>query len=323
MKTTIREFQSTDYEAFTEIHNAVYSEYSRTVDEICFEDKTRDPKCFFKRFVLERDNKIIAAAFYGQFTWMYHPKKFLFDLYVPPAFQGQGLGRALYDHLYQAVHAHDPIRIITRTREDWNRAVRFLADRQFEETSRAWESRLDVKAFDFSPYQGVWDRLKSEHGIVIKTFQELENDPERNRKGYDLDWAAIQDMPMTEPITRPSFEQYCQERFGNPNFLPDAHFFALHGDDYVGISDIMSSQANDEIITGFTGVLPAYRGKGIAFALKLRAVDYAIKQNKPLIKTWNDSANRSMLGINERLGFVKQPAWIEFKKDLREARSGE
>jgi GNAT superfamily N-acetyltransferase len=323
MEYTIREFTPEDYDAITEISNAVYSEYPTTVEEIRFSDEKRDPKCFFKRFVLEHAGRVVGMASYGHFTWLYHPKKFFIGVDVHPEYQGRGFGSALYKTIEEDSRPHDPLRFLTQTREDWSRGVRFLFDRGFEEASRAWESRLDVHAFDFTPYADAWDKLQSEHGIVIRTFQELEHDPERNRKVYDLDWETSQDMPMTEPLTQLDYDYYWQRTLENPCFLPDALFIAVHGEDYVGMSALWSSLGNDDLYTGLTGVKRTYRGKGVAFALKLRAIDYARKRGNPLIKTWNDTTNRAMLGINERLGFVKQPAWLEVKKDLREPREGE
>ena len=43
---------------------------------------------------------------------------------------------------------------------------------------------------------------------------------------------------------------------------------------------------------------------------------YAIDKGVEHIKTWNDVHNRAMLAINEAMGFVKQPAWISYEKDL-------
>lgn len=34
------------------------------------------------------------------------------------------------------------------------------------------------------------------------------------------------------------------------------------------------------------------------------------------IRTWNDQRNQPMLAVNESLGFVKRPAWIQYQKDL-------
>ena len=36
------------------------------------------------------------------------------------------------------------------------------------------------------------------------------------------------------------------------------------------------------------------------------------------IKTWNEANNRGILGINEQLGFVRQPAWLDMVKVLKE-----
>src|SRR5262249_28262313 len=68
-----------------------------------------------------------------------------------------------------------------------------------------------------------------------------------------------------------------------------------------------------------TGVLREYRRRGIAMALKLRAILYAKSAGYSRIKTWNEQGNRPMLSINEALGFIKQPAWIAFAKKLSDA----
>jgi GNAT superfamily N-acetyltransferase len=103
----------------------------------------------------------------------------------------------------------------------------------------------------------------------------------------------------------------------SPGSLPEAFFIAKAGDSYVGQSNLIrSEELSDVLYTEFTGVRREHRGRGIAMALKLRAIDYAKRHGYREIRTWNSSLNAPMLGINVKLGFVKQPLWITFGKDL-------
>ena len=62
--------------------------------------------------------------------------------------------------------------------------------------------------------------------------------------------------------------------------------------------------------------LREYRGRGIAVSLKLSVLDFAKREGYERVKTWNDSTNAAMLGINMMLGFKRQVGWIIFEKKL-------
>ena len=91
---------------------------------------------------------------------------------------------------------------------------------------------------------------------------------------------------------------------------------AIDGERYIGISNLWLAEAPKELHTGFTGMYREYRKRGIATALKVRALGVAKSLGYERIMTWNDSTNAGMLGINYRLGFEKRPAWIDYEKVL-------
>ncbi len=318
MPVTIRPFEQKDYEAVAAVGNSIFPEYPATAEELRFRDEHRDTNCRFQRFVADSEDGILASAAYEQYAAMYHPRKFHFGIEVYPERQRKGLGSMLYGHILESLRPFDPISLRAFVREDMLRGLEFLRRRGFVEELRSWESRLDVQAFDFSAYDGVDEKLAAQ-GIEIRTLRELEKDPERDHKLFEMSCQVEADMPAPEPFTRPDFETWVKRMRENPNVLPDGYFIAVRGGEYIGLSNLWASQANDDLYTGDTGVLRFYRRRGIATALKLRAVRYARECGRPVIKTWNDTANRAMLSINERLGYVKQPVWIHVVKSFEGA----
>jgi GNAT superfamily N-acetyltransferase len=319
MGLRIRPFESKDYEAVVEIGNRLFPEYPDTVDEVRYQDEHRDPKCKFQRFVAELGGRVVGHARYDQSSAMYHPQKFEIGVFVDPEHQGRGIGKALYEHLLEALAPFDPIKLFSFAREDYERSVRFLCDRGFTEAMRSWESRLDVQSFDFAPYEGAIERVEAQ-GIRIVSLKELMDDPECPRKLFELERDLLKDVPFPDRYTPEAldFETFHKRTFENPDFLPEAYLIALDGERYVGTSALWKSQAAPrELYTGLTGVRREHRRKGIALALKLKGIAFAQAHGYRTIKTWNESNNRVMLSINERLGFVKQPAWITFAKVLK------
>ena len=317
MNVSIRPFTVADYPAILAIRQAVLPEQPATLEDLQHWDAHRDPTCKFARWVAAVDQEVVGYGSYDQNNGMYHPRRFGVYVAVRPEQQGQGIGTALFEHVMAALAAFEPLSVRTRAREDRTRTLRFLADRGFQESMRDWESRLDVSACNLGHFADIDARIHSQ-GIAIKTLAELADDPRRDRKLYELDIEVAEDVPSPEPFTAWSYEFFEQHVLRSPRLLPDAYFVALHADEYVGLSVLWSNPDSRNLSTGLTGVKRSYRRKGIALALKLRAVQFAQAYGAPVINTWNESNNRPMLSINEQLGYVKQPASVHFVKLIQE-----
>ncbi len=88
---------------------------------------------------------------------------------------------------------------------------------------------------------------------------------------------------------------------------------------FVGLSNLLATAEEPVVLDqGLTGVLPEYRGRGMAMALKLLTVAYARGRGHKEIRTWNNTRNRPVRRINEVMGFAKEPVWIVFQKQLGE-----
>ncbi len=317
---TIRDFRGSEaeYSAAAAVCNAVFPEYPESVEEWKEEDEKRPAHLKRRRWLAEIEDQTVGYACYDQSEWMYHPRLFNFFAAVLPERQGQGIGRALYATVMAALAPLDPLRVRARCRSDYARSMGFLSDRGFVEDLRDWESRLDVPGFDPAPFAGHVERVIA-GGIRIVTLRELiEDDPEHRRKLYELDVTLAKDVPSPEPLTAPSAESFERYVFESRDLLPEGYFVALDGRRYVGLSALWKSDEEPgTLYTGLTGVRREYRRRGIALALKLRAIEYARSRGIRTLKTWNESNNRAMLSINEALGFVKQPAWVSFVKRLQ------
>jgi len=263
----------------------------------------------------------VGVGDYTQFEGMYHPQKFGVWVTVKPAFRSQGIGKALYRQVMHALEAHHPISILSSTREDQPQALAWLQKLGFAEKMRYWESRLNVQSFDFSPWAGRIEAVEAA-GFELKSLKELEADKAHRQKLYDLWLEARLDVPRPEEMSEVSFEDYCKWVFESRYYLPEGHFVAIDKStgQYVALSTLWKTDG-DYLQTGLTGTRRAYRRKGLALALKLKAIRFAQAYGTKEIRTGNETGNRAMLAINEALGFVKQPAWIDYVLTLQETSS--
>jgi mycothiol synthase len=320
MTVTIRPFTADDYEALARIGDAAYSDAEgqplmpHSADDMRADDADRQPHIKAGRWVAEVDGQIVGATEYDQEAGRYHPRRFWVDLYVHPEYQRRGIGTALYERLLAELELHQPELLRNTVREDQTNGLRFAVRQGWREAKRQWESFLDLTKFDPTPFAGAEDRVLAQ-GIAILTLPELATDPDRDRKLYDLLWEIRQDFPDIDAATRETFEEFKNKQLGDPKLLPDGYFVAVQAGAYLGLATHTTFGArSDTIRIGQTGVARAARRRGIALALKLRAIAWAKERGARYLRTVNESSNTGILSINERMGFEKRPAWIDLVK---------
>src|SRR5207245_3835156 len=182
---------------------------------------------------------------------------------------------------------------------------------------RAWESRLNPAAVNLSLFQKYVEKA-SQHQIHFVTLaDEMRSDPECYGKLHALVQSISQDIPRPEQFTPVSFEQWSAFEMKSPNLVPQGYMIAKDGDKYVGMSREWRAQKYHKgLYQGLTGVIREYRGLGIAVAFKLKVIEFARSNKYEKVKTWNDSTNAAMLGINIKLGFKREVGWITLEKNL-------
>ncbi len=233
-------------------------------------------------------------------------------LTVAPAHRRQGIGSRLYERAlaFAGERQADSIRVSYVEHSPEEPAMFFLKQRGFVELQRYQPSRLDVSACDLSQFQGVEQRLVAE-GVRFFTYADVPDTGENRRKLHTLDQEARTDLPyhgdpepsVPEPYAESWIAKLTEEQF------PMIQLAAIE-ERWVGISA-------SSVSWGFTGVIPAFRRRGIATALKVRAIRAAKERGVQTLETENRANNVGMLAINRKLGYQFGPAEVECIKRLR------
>jgi GNAT superfamily N-acetyltransferase len=309
-----------DYAAIADVLKAESGGWADTAEELAHADAGRDPRYHHATFVAEElggeQPALVGVAFVGHDTMAHREGKFTLNLRVHPEWQGRGVGKALYRAALEHLAPLVPQELCADVWQAHPRAGRFLAERGFVQDWLRLDLALELARFDPAPYAGVEQRVRAQ-GITVRTYAELAYDPERMRKLYALDWALWQDVPYGQAATQRSLEQFATAEVNHPHYLPDACFVAVVGDDYIGYSNLL--ETDDGYSIDMTGVLRAYRGRGVATLLKLYGIRYAQARGAKKLWTVNDALNTPMLALNEKLGFVREGAIVRFVKRVSPA----
>jgi mycothiol synthase len=100
---------------------------------------------------------------------------------------------------------------------------------------------------------------------------------------------------------------------------PEATFVALAGEEVVGYAKFFLTAAQPkEAFHDTTGVKRAWRGRGVAGALKRAQIAWAKGRGYERLVTGNEDRNEPIRRLNARLGYRESPGRIVMRGPLAE-----
>ena len=171
MPIELRNFQDSDYDAFVELRNRVYPEYPGTAEEARRWDGMREPGHFFQRLVAvdSKSKKLVGVATLRHNLFSFNPKLLWLDLTVHSDFQHKGIGTKLYERCVQMARKAKVPRVRTTVSENRASGLAFVKKFGFTEHHRVFESKLDLRKFDFSKFEDPTPVLRAQ-GIELTTL---------------------------------------------------------------------------------------------------------------------------------------------------------
>lgn len=230
---------------------------------------------------------------------------FYVQVIVKPALQKQGLGSRLYKDAIVGAETFGVTKLKSDVRDDKPDWLQFAQDRGFSIRRHMFASMITLADFDAAPYAGLIEAVAAS-GIHFFSLSDVGDTEEARRKLHAVNTAVSADTPGSDSAF-PDFDEF-NEMFNTAHwFRPEGQFLAADGDEYIGLSAVGYFAEKNEMYNLITGVLPAYRGRKIAQALKLHTIRFAQSYGAATIRTDNDSENTPMLAINRKLGYKPLP----------------
>jgi GNAT superfamily N-acetyltransferase/RimJ/RimL family protein N-acetyltransferase len=243
------------------------------------------------------------------------------SLRVSPESRRGGLGTALLAQCEAHAKEKGATRAIAAVRGNEPEGARFAEARGYRAFHERIDSYIDVAKFDASAFDDP-DATASRAGIRLATYQELMQEHKDDVESFQREllpviWSMARDVPSPTPMPEqpPPFEQAKRMFFEGPGIDPPGTILALRDGVPVGMTATQLKE-NGVAYTNFTGVARTERRKGLALAMKLRALRSLRERGVKLFGTTNDEQNAAMRGINRRLGYVPDPPTTMYEKRL-------
>lgn len=220
---------------------------------------------------------------------------------VHPDYRGQGVGGLLLAHIENWAKEQQAS-ILLSTVHDWiDASLPFVQKRGFTLDAHVFDLHLDLRSTDLANHENLVEQVKRS-GIQFKTLAELQGE-DLEQKLYELCVETAKDNPG-QYGSLPPIEQWRKEFLPEDTSRNDWVFIALDGERFVGVTQLFTTEEEGVLYTNYTGVHKAYRGRGIAKALKLLSIDCAIKEGAHTMTTDSEENNAPMQSINRSLGYV-------------------
>ena len=280
-----------DFAGYADVWNAITPSEPITVAETRRRLERQPWRLYL---VAQDDDRIVGCGFAGRSD---SPGRAFFAVRVLPGSRGRGIGDAILEKCRPHATELGATIISGRVAASDQGSLQWVVDRGFVEVGRDVELVREL---------GDEPPSVSPPGIEIKEVTAAQHDAV-----YAVAVECWPDMPTTEPIPAPAYDDWAHEELRGP-----VVFGAFDAGRLVGYAALVTRPASPEVLEhGFTTVVRSHRGRGIATALKCTQLAWAAKHGYRRLVTYTQEGNDAMRAINAKLGYLGEPAWILVRRE--------
>ena len=229
------------------------------------------------------------------------PQTAIVEAWTLPDARGRGIGAALYKELLRWSGERGCVAVQTAVAEADEASLAWADRRGFREIGRNSRLVLDLDAIE-APL------VEPPEGIEIVTWAER---PGIERGLYEVYLEAAPDVPGEEDTELPSSETWLVNDMQGLWDRPEAVFVALAADDVVGYGKLSLPHTwTGDAFHDLIGVKRAWRGRGIASAVKRAQIAWAKAQGYRRLVTQNEERNEPIRRLNMRYGYHIEPGRV-------------
>jgi GNAT superfamily N-acetyltransferase len=270
-----------------EVYNTVWPHDAVTIEAVhAYRDSAED----YIDYLVREDGVILGSGVGAIFA--YRARRVVTLITVLARQRRHGAGTALYEAISRWASERGVRELGVSVAGNDPESLSFAQRRGFTEERR--EVGLVLSLAGVSPPQ-----VQPPAGIEIVTWAQR---PELARGMYEVDLEAHPDIPGFEDVALEPFEQWMAHNMQRPTDSAEATFIALAGEEVVGLAKL-SLTAPTAAGHSMTAVKRAWRGRGIAGALKTTAINWALANGYTELHTSNEVRNAPINRLNARLGY--------------------
>jgi GNAT superfamily N-acetyltransferase len=263
-------------------------------------DRTTPERADRRTWAAVVDGRIVGRVLVMRNFFTAGSTKAVFEVLVREAYRGRGIGGSLYETGLSYAGEIGVDGLMAKFHES-DAGTAFAKRRGFELARAEAKSVLDpAKVTELPPAD-----------LDLRPVADV--DP---RLVYQVDLESSLDIPQIEQMDDIPYDEWVGHVLEYPQFTAEGSFCAMVDGVAAATSFLIVNRETGRAANMFTGTLRAYRGRGLARAVKLATTHWAAANGVTQIFTNNDETNAAMLAINRSLGYRPAGREVEWLKEL-------
>lgn len=262
-----------------------------TVAGIRYRMSSARPEDRMEYWRAEQGRKLVGWAYAGLDSFAPTDTAGFAGIAVHPANRRCGIGSALWEVVSAHLTEIGVKRLVAHSEADSD-STAFAAARGF--TLAATQTSLAVDPRTILPPTSL------PGGVELRPSSWYADDPE---PVYAADRETILDEPGPNDFSGVTYEIWRRHHWDNPDCDHELSLIVLVDGRIVGTTFLLSDRASGRALNGGTGVVRAFRGRGLGLLMKQQSLAAAADAGIVRVMTQNDDSNAPMIAINARLGY--------------------